>query len=400
MIKTQIELILLKQLLFLLLISALSFSVSNFLLDGSLNSTVKLSHELKTHRDSLYSWNISNEPPFKYRVLHKFLVCEVYKITTGNQDDNRTFFLVYRSMAFLFHSLAIMLFYFFLTQINLKEVAFLGTILFSLLPPILLAYNLPVHTREDTLGYMLLLVGLISIIQNNIPGILVASILGVLCRETLLILPFVNLLFNKNHSLFLRLFISSICFCVFLLIRFYNGIEPYNFWEGFIWNKNNLLQVIGFGYITFGFLWIPFFFRILERTNKLPFNELIYNSAPAAFFLVVATTFVGGIFNEIRILYLLFPWVITIGLSEYAEHKAKIATQLKSKGYQLYASALALVACALTIYMVKRGDQYFVSQYEIPFITWIIVAAIHGYLGLLLMPYFIGKIKVILRYQN
>jgi hypothetical protein len=398
LIKTLIELILLKQLLFLLLISSLTFSVSNFLLDGSLNSTIKLSHELKTHRDSLYSWNISTEPPFKYRVLHKFLVYGVYKITTGDQDNNRTFFLVYRSAAFLFHSLAIMLFYFFLIQINLKEMAFVGTILFSLLPPILLAYNLPVHTREDTLGYILLLVGLISIIRNNIPGIFIASILGVFCRETLLILPFVNLFFNKTQSLFLRLFISSICFGIFLLIRFYNGIEPYNFWEGLIWNKNNLLQVIGFGYITFGLLWIPFFFRILEKQTKQPFNALIYDSAPSVFFLVIVTTFVGGIFNEIRILYLLFPWVITIGLSEYTEHKAKIATQLKSKRYQFYATALALITCAITTYMVKKVDQYFVSQYEIPFLTWIIVASIQGYLGLLLMPYFFGKIKEILKY--
>jgi hypothetical protein len=359
-----------------------------------LNSTRKLSHELKTHRDSLYSWNISKEPPFKYRVLHKSLVYGVYKITTGNQDDNRTFFLVYRSIAFLFHSLAIMLFYFFLIQINLKETAFLGTILFSLLPPILLAYNLPVHTREDTLGYMLLLVGLISIIRNNIPGIFIASILGVFCRETLLILPFVNLFFNKNQNIFLRLFISSICFGVFLFIRFYNGTEPYNYWEGLFWNWNNMLQVIGFGYITFGFLWIPFFFRLLKKKVNLTINELIYDSAPSVFFLVVVTTFIGGIFNEVRILYLLFPWVITIGLSHYTENKAEIFAQLKSKKFQVYASVVALITFVITTYAIKKAEQHFVSQYDIPYVTWIIVACIQGYLGLLLLPYLYAKVRV------
>ncbi len=383
---------LLKRFLLLLLLSALTFSVSNFLLNGSLKDEKRLGVELKSHPDSLYTWKISEEAPFKYRVLHKAVVKSIYLIIKGQYDDNKIFFRTYQFTGFVLQSLAIILFYFFLIQINLEENAWLGTLLFALMPPLLFAYNLPVHTREDTLAYTLLILGLLSIVKNNTLFIILFAIVGVLCRETLLLIPFVNLFFNKNQNIYLRLFISAIAFGVFLLIRLYFGLEVYNYWEGLIWNKKNLPQVIGFGYITFGFLWIPFFYFFKKRVNPT-FNHLIYNSAPSVFLLVIITTFVGGIFNEIRILYLLFPWVITSGLFYYTEHKFELLELVKSKEFKLSAFAWAVILFAITFYAFNLVSRSFKSQYDIPYLTWLIVASLQVYLGIVLLPYFYSKIK-------
>jgi hypothetical protein len=361
-------------------------------LNGSLKDEKRLGIELKSHPDSLYTWKISQEPPFKYRVLHKVVVKNIYQIAKGEQDDNKLFFRIYQITAFALQSLAIILFYFFLTQINLKENAWLGTLLFALLPPLLFAYNLPVHTREDTLAYILLILGLLSIVKNNPLFILLLAIVGVLCRETLLLLPFVNLFFNKNQNIYLRLSISAIAFGTFLLIRLYFGLEVYNYWEGLTWNKNNMPQVIGFGYITFGFLWIPFFYFFIKRANNT-YNRLIYDSAPSVFVLVVVTTFIGGIFNEIRILYLLFPWVITSGLSFYAQHKLELIEFVKSRKFKLFAGVLAVIQIAITSYAVKVVNQSFTSQYDIPYLTWLVVASLQVYLGIVSLFYSYSKRK-------
>lgn len=376
-----------------MLLSGATFSVSNFLLNGSMNKTVNLSGELKSPPDSLYQWRIAEEPPFRYRVLHRIIVSTTYHLFRGQEDNNSIFFLIYKMEAFLFHTLAILLFYFFLIQINLSEYAFIGAVLFTLLPPLSLAYNVPVHTREDALAYCILILGLLSIIKNKAFQILLFAIAGVLCRETLLLIPFVNLFFNKSQYIYTRLAIAAVTFAVFVGLRLYYGIEKYNYWEGFDWNTNNLEQVIGFAYLTFGFLWFPFFISFIEKKEDgiLP-RQLIYRSSLSVFLLVVFTTFLGGIFNEIRILYLLAPWVISIGLFYLNEHKVEVTSKLKSRNFQLYASLLLMAIIAITIYGLAIVNKYFTSNYDIPYSTWIITLSIQSYLGLLCLPYFYNAI--------
>ena len=92
----------------------------------------------------------------------------MYHVLSPGKDDNDTFFATYRVMTFVFHFLSIYVFYYFLTQIELKRMALFGAIIFSVMPAMLMAYNTPVHTREDTLGYALLSMGLLMIIKNKV----------------------------------------------------------------------------------------------------------------------------------------------------------------------------------------------------------------------------------------
>ncbi len=381
-----------KQILALLLLSGITFFISNFLLNGSLSKTNNLSGELKSPPDSLYLWKIANESPFKYRLLHKAIVNSTYQLIEKSGDNNELFFSTYRVFSFLFHALAILIFYYFLSQIGLKELAFTGATLFACLPAMLLAYNVPVHTREDTLAYCLLQFGLVAIIKNRTAGIFIFSLLGVVCRETLLIMPFVNLFFNAKQKLITRLIVAGLCFLVFAGIRLYLGTESYNHWEGFNWNRTHLEQVIAFSFITFGVLWIPFLLSLVIGRNE---KSILYRSAPYAFGLILTTTFMGGIFNEIRILYLIAPWVISIAMFYMKENSNTIINYVSKKSFQKFSIALG-IAMVVGGYFITTSIDKFISpsQYDIPYRAWVIVGLVQLYITIVCLPYFFNKKEV------
>ncbi len=378
----------LKKILILFFFSILTFSISNYLLNGSVGDEFYLAGELKTPPDSLYRWSIGKEAPFKYRMLHRVVVEGTYSALKQHSDDNDLFFHVYAAYAFFFQTFAIFLFYYFLIKIDLEHYALMGAIIFSLLPAFLLAYNLPVHTREDMMAYSLLLLGLISIVDNRLAPLFIISVLGVLCRETLLIIPFVNLFFNRKQHLAWRLAVAFTAGMTLIGLRFWYGLEHYDFLEGFKWNINNVIQVIGFSYITFGPLWFPFLLSFFLRKNKYESKPigLIYQSSVSVLFLVFVTTFIGAIFNEIRILYLLAPWVIAVGVHYYSIHKKEFTRLMQSRRYRFFAGAGLVVTILLCYSLSNLMDRIQPSHSVVSYTTWVIVAVIQMFLGFLCMP--------------
>lgn len=380
-----------KNIALLVILSVLTFSFSNLFLDGSINNPCRLVDELKSPCDSLYTWKISSEPPFKYRILHQTIVKTIYKLLVQQEDDNLLFFRTYQFTALILHCMAILGFYYFLCQINFKEFAMAGAFTFALLPALSMAYNLPVHTREDTLGYFLLLMGLVAIVRNETRLIITYSILGVLCRETILLIAFTNLFFNQNQKKGVRLFIAAISVSVFLIVRFGNGIESYNHWEGLHWNINNLSQVVGFSFITFGVLWIPFFSQIIKKTKQNHSIQIMINSAPWVFILVMLTTFLGGIFNEIRLLYVLAPWVISIAILYYKTNANKLAYYLINHRKFIFITigSMSLFGFFATNYVHTT----ITSIYKIPFKAWAVATLIQITILLIFVPYVYREVK-------
>jgi hypothetical protein len=382
-----------RKIIILSVVAGTSFYFSNFWLSGTLNSKYKLGAELKSPPDSLYKWTIATQAPFKYRVLHRAIVSTSYNLVISENENNDTFLFIYRSEAFIFHCLGILLFYFFLIKINLSDTALIGAIVFALLPPLLLAYNMPVHTREDTMAYCILILGLLAIIKNSSFQILLFAFLGVICRETLLLIPFINLFYNNKQNIFTRLLITSFAFITFIGLRFYLGIERYDYWEGLRWNLNNIEQIIAFGFLSFGFLWIIFIWSFFDKKDVPYSDAIIYRSRIAVFLLVIATTLIGGIFNEIRLMYLLAPWIIPIGLQFYKTHRVAIVNSIKSKGFQIYGVVLFILFVVGTAYIQSIVAKNFISRYDISYSTWVVVASVQGYLSILCMPYFFRIIK-------
>jgi len=356
-----------------------------------------LSGELKSPPDSLSHWKIAEQAPFKYRVLHRAIVVGSYQLINDGNEDNKLFFNVYRFVSLLFQLIAVLSVYFFCWKLELTGSALAAGILFCLLPPMLLAYNVPVHTREDMLGYTILIWGLLAIEFNQTVGIMVATIFGVACRETLLILPLVNLLHNTKQPVLTRLIITVVAGSEFLGLRWIQTTEnqAYNPWEGLQWNLANLSQVLFFGFVSFGAAWVPTLIRLfsMSRTNDNKNDQIKSNivdqSWLTALLLIVVTTFIGGIFNEIRLLYLYSPWAVVIMIKWYATGKVNLLAYWRSRLF-LFTFITCLVTLTFAfLYVLAIGkeiaDQ---SAYKIPYLAWLIVGFFHLFLATIHLPFF------------
>src|SRR5690606_36717506 len=178
-------------------------------------------------------------------------------------------------------------------------------------------------------------------LRENFRGILIFAFLGVLCRETLLIIPFLYFFFSKT-TLLKRFLVAIISFSTFLAVRYFAGYKSYDVFElGLYYNIGNILETLGFTFLVFSFMW-PLFLHQLwiqikngEKKSNFPMAFLKKSALPV-FALVFLTTLVGGRINELRLLFLLFPWVIALFLFYVQQSEQIIRETLNRSGYKLY----------------------------------------------------------------
>ncbi|TRX60112.1 hypothetical protein FNH22_08670 [Fulvivirga sp. M361] len=374
----------------------LFFLLGNSVLSSSLNNLTELGRELKTQPTSIQDWTLSNEAPFKYRVLHKYLVQSTY-VLSGQSENPRVFFTIYKGWALVFYISVLLSFFYLLKTLKFNNSwSLAGTLFLLLCPPFIMAYSLPVHTREDMLGYTLLVCGLICIFKNKYILLMACTCAGVLCRETLLVLPLFYMYYAQKETIFKRFLPLALGILVFVLLRLFIGYERYNLSEGLYWNLDNPEQVIGFGFLTFGFFWLPFFLMYLRQKGSLekfsPEVRAIVKSAPWMLGIVIITTFLGGIFNEIRLLFLSFPWVLISSLT-YMHQKSHVLKIYGSNSNIICYFMPALVLFSiLTYFLVTRADSIIPpSRYPIPFKQWIAFTMLHITLLILFTKFFFTR---------
>ncbi|TAH27656.1 MAG: hypothetical protein EAZ07_00215 [Cytophagales bacterium] len=390
-----------KEIFIILLISAIILYLSNILIDGRLNSIENLTIELRSApTELLYDWKMSEIAPFKYRFLFPFIVKKTYQ-AFFSQPNVEGFYYVYLFYTYLSLCFAGVSFYF-LSILVYDNTAFviLSMFLFFTSCPILFSHIVPVHTREDFLAYGLLCMGLIYIIKNYWIAYLLISILGVLCRETLLLLPFIYLFFSNNQfqKLPIKLILAAIPFVVYFLLRYILGTEHYDYWLGLKWNIKSLEQVVLFFFLTFHLLWFFFIFELFNHSKNNKENSsgglLLHQSALSATGLVLTTTFLFAIFNEIRILFLIFPWVISLSSRWLINNKATVCSYFLNKKNTLYFVLISLLfillVCAFLM-NVKKLAQF--VTYPVLLSTWIPIALFYIYLLGLSLPFIVKIIK-------
>ena len=382
---------------FLIFFSIVVFYISNTFFGGYLSFTHnKIDTEVGAPADALYEWNLAEKAPFKYRVLFPAIVKGSWLLIDPDQQDNASFILVYQSWSLLFLISSVLAFFFLLKSLGFNEMwSLAGTLLFMMCPPVLLAYTLPVHTREDTLGYTLVCMGLLCLFEKRIFLFLLISVISVFCRETMLILPFVFVFFLPYKNFWYRAFLAVIPVAVWISLRLILGDGGYDMWEGFRWNIHNPAQVIGFSFITFHFLWGLFFYGIYRKPDLIRKRatlamQFMYHSATAVFTLVILTTFLGGIFNEIRLLFLLSPWIIGISLHVLFIHREVFITVIKKSGFYYYAALNVLLFGGASIYFVQNYERFMEgSKFDISFDVWIIATLFYSLAALLFLPVYL-----------
>lgn len=374
------------------------FFASNHGLRGYLRSPETLGKEIKSPVDSLEQYRHAGEAPFKYRPVFPMVVKTTYHLLT-DANNPRLFYLTYKSWSAVFYGTSAVALFILLSTLGFSRAYSLaGTGIFLLFPAMLLAFSLPVHTREDTLAYTLFFGALASLARGRVWWFLVFAVLGALTRETLLLLPLLYFFFASDKNLIRKLFISGLPCAAWLLIRVLSTHEPYDPWLGLKWNLANPEQVVGFLYLTFNVSWITFliylfYFRQTIDTSKPPL-QFYYRSALFTVVVILTTTFIGGIYNEIRLLYLAFPWFVVILLDFIRNNEPVFQSYLKRSGYWIYAGITLAVCAGLAYAVVVNRDKLITpGKWAVPYDLWIVVTLIYVFAMMVFLP---PAIKVLL----
>jgi len=104
----------------LLMISLGFFIISGFLFKGSLNSPATLANEILSPAEALYEYNITDQEPFKFRILFSSLVKQTYNILSEPQN-NQNFYRIYIYWSGFFYISAVLSFYWLLMVVGFNR---------------------------------------------------------------------------------------------------------------------------------------------------------------------------------------------------------------------------------------------------------------------------------------
>ncbi|MFT4739248.1 MAG: hypothetical protein ACI83B_000278 [Sediminicola sp.] len=389
--------------LLIIVIASILFAANQFLFHGTIESIDSLGQELQSSPEQLYNWELSKKAPFKYRVVFPLLVKETHsfcmKIGWLSVSDFYFAYLFFSWFSIVLASLGLLLL---LKEVfKQRKLAYFGMAAYFISVPFMFAYTVPVHTREDFLAFAFFHWGLWAILRKHELLFVVIAVLGVLTRETLMLLPFIRLFFGFGH-IPRRMLVSTVPLISWLVLRWYLGGGEYDRWLGFSWNIVNFDQVVVFGYLSFSFLWIPAILAYQRRLTRFFIRQQAFKifglqAFLSSLFLVITTTFVFGIFNEIRLLFLLAPFMITYALAYYQQNRIALINFLLLRRSKLLMALLFTVVAVISFYSVEITQLMFPdNEYGIAYPQWLVVLSIYFLPSLFLIFFEINRKKQIL----
>jgi hypothetical protein len=320
----------------ILFIFIVSIFFLNFALNGSIARPLNLAVELESPKSAPQDWQLQTRIPMKYRALFRWIVKGTWLSFLPNSGA-KGFYATYLFWSFVFFFTTAIALYYWLRMLDFgRLLSFLGSILFLSSPPVTLAYIHPVHTREDPLAYLLVILGMIAVFRSEVTMLVIISMLGGLTRETTLIVPFVYLFYTKE-SLPARFLVCLVSVSAIIGIRIFLGYQSYNpLVEGWAFNLRCLPETILFLFMVYGVLWIPGLAGIYERwKNRASLSyywRVLVSSTPACLGLILGTNLIFARVREIRIAFLSFPWIIPMCLG-WLEANSSPWKPLGSKRY-------------------------------------------------------------------
>ncbi|QCK13896.1 hypothetical protein [Mangrovivirga cuniculi] len=382
-----------KRAFLLILFAALIFLINNLYLGGYLNSIETLSIELMTSPESLTEARITNVEPFKFRVVFQQII--KYTSESINPESAEVFYFTYLSYSLLFYIVSILAYYsLFFTITKDKKTSFFAAVIILLSPFYLMAYSIPVHTREDTLAYSLICFGLVALIKNRYTLLIFIIIIATATRETTMVLPLV-ILFYPRISLFKRVFPLVLSFIVFIAIRVSlseggNNLDN-QIDTGFLYNLNHKVSSIAFPIICFHILWAYYFMMVKINTLKIKTtSEWLNLSSLIVLLSVVFTTVLFGRLNEIRLLAIGAPWIMAVILI------SKERWWIMPGKVFIMTSYLACALIGIIVAVIIKEQEVFLQakNYYVPYIEW---SGIFICYGLIIS---VGILKLILSYRH
>src|SRR5690606_23494250 len=113
-----------------------------------------------------------------------------------------------------------------------------------------------------------------------------------------------------------------------------------------------------------------------EKKSNFPMAFLKKSALPV-FALVFFTTLVGGRINELRLLFLLFPWVIALFLFYVQQSEQIIRETLNRSGYKIYLLICVIILIPIYIVVTGRINEFTDGIYEVPYGQWIFLTCLY-----------------------
>ena len=264
------------------------------------------------------SWAQGAQIPYSYRWLFRWIVLHVCALVPGGATV-AVFYAVFIGASAVSLLLAVVLLDRFLRAAGItRENARIGGLLFLAGFPIVFAYNMPIHTREDLLGYAAVALLLILVMRDRPVLLALAGALAVNVRETttLGLLPY---LFLSRRPFWQRVLAVVPAFIVLRCIRPPPGVshDGYDYFaNGLGVNLNAPSEAFFYMFAAFGVLWVlvPLGFRERRRAGRGGFQDIFGLPGLLAIALAVAVNMSLGMMRECRIVYVAAPFVIGFAL--------------------------------------------------------------------------------------
>jgi hypothetical protein len=198
--------------------------------------------------------------------------------------------------------------------------ATLGAGLFITAYPVIFMYHPHVYgTLGDPLGYATTVIALVALCARRYGSSAVLCTLAVLTRETNAVL-LIPLLLDHAANWKQKVVGVSMSVAALIGIRIWLGWETTYVWIGLNLNLQTSPAAIGLAlFATFGVLWLVGVasWVVLWRQASKPAHRnlwLMWAALPFILCSLLVTNAVGGVLTENRILFLAFPWIITLSV--------------------------------------------------------------------------------------
>jgi hypothetical protein len=290
---------------------------------GALASPWALVAELHGTRDAPASWHMGEEVPYCYRWLFRALVLSAIRIVPGGTSPEGFYSVfVAASGATLF--LAAIAFEQLLRELgHTSRWRRLGLGLFFAGFPIVFAYDMPIHTREDFLAYGCVALELVWVARDRPWLLALTGAAAANVRETtaLGLLPY---LFVASRSRATRFAAVTPAFLAMAAVHVLRaparaGVLPP---QGITTNLAAPGESLLYLFASFGALWVLAAIRLVERRSQGQRDGILgWPQAAFAIGLALVTYVFLGMMRECRIVYVAAPWVVGLSLEYLASER-------------------------------------------------------------------------------
>jgi len=193
----------------------------------------------------------------------------------------------------------------------------------ALAPPILFGFKFPVHiSPNDFIGYILISLSLMSLMQEKYAYFTFWMLLGIFCRETNLIVLAPFMLMSNIHIL--KRISISVFICAISIAYRLIWTGGYNPLDGAAHNHTYPIEALLFLFLVFAPFWLLGFlgyFTTLKQTENHLTRALNQSFIPVTLLVILIVWYFARI-REIRIEFILFfyfiPYSILYGASQFS----------------------------------------------------------------------------------